>query len=298
MGTLQLPDYLAIGHITIDLQPDGTPQLGGTALYAALAAARFGLRASILTRGNFSKYGPEITEALAQFAAEVDIIVQDADVPTSFTNVTVAGRRQQTIHSWAGPIDLNGLPPIWRSTRIIHLAPVAQEIDARQAGRLSPDYFGSTPQGWMRQWQTGRRGLVSLRPLRLPDDIIGRLDAIVVNAEEHTLARDPLESIARRGLAVVTRGADGAQVIDRGRVIEIPAFPVSVVEDIGAGDVFAAVLFLLRAEQVPTRRAARMAAAAAALRLSHRGPQGVPTRAEVEDFLAYAERHASQRRAD
>ena len=296
MAAQQTPDYLAIGHVTVDRNPNGSVSLGGTALYAALTAARFGLRAAILTRGNFTQHGPEITEALARYAAEIDIIVQAAAAPTVFTNVIVAGRRQQTVHSWAGPIDLTGLPPAWRSAGVIHLAPVAQEIDARQAGRLSPDYFGATPQGWMRQWQTSRQHRVSLQPLRLPDEILGRLDAIVVNSEEHTLARDALNTVGARGIAVVTRGAEGAQVVDRGRVIDVPAYPVPTVEDIGAGDVFAATLFLLRAEHEPTTVAARMAAAAAALRVQGHGPDAVPTREAVQEFLARAERRPARPR--
>lgn len=285
MTAQQIPEYLAIGHVTVDLPPDGEPVLGGTALYAALTAARFGLRAAVLTRGSYTRHGDDVTGALRHVAREVEFIVQAADEPTTFTNTVVAGRRRQTIHSWAGPIDLSGLPPAWRSAPIIHLAPVAQEIDARQAGRLSPGYFGATPQGWMRQWQPPH-GTVTLTPLRLPTEVASRLDALVVNAEEHTLARDDLDVVGRRGLVAITRGAAGAQVIDRGRAFDVPAFPVPVVDDVGAGDVFAAVLFILRADREATSVAARAAAAAAALEVQGRGPEAVPTREAVEDFLA------------
>lgn len=295
MALQQPPAYLAIGHVTVDLTPDGTPALGGTALYAALQAARFGLHAAILTRGNFQEHGEAINRALSAVAAEVELIVQTADHPTVFTNRTVAGRRQQTIHRWAGPIDLSGLPPTWRSADIIHLAPVAQEIEPRQASGLSPGYFGTTPQGWMRAWQPGR-GLVSLSPLRLPPSLLSRIDALVVNAEEHTLSREAIDVVAARGLAAVTRGANGAQLIDRGRVIDVPAFPVPVVSDVGAGDVFAAVLFAMRAHHEATTLAGRTAAAAAALKVAHPGPEGVATRAEVEAFLAEASRRAARRR--
>ena len=43
------PDFLAIGHITRDLLPDGSWRLGGTVTYAALTAVRLGLRAAIVT---------------------------------------------------------------------------------------------------------------------------------------------------------------------------------------------------------------------------------------------------------
>jgi sugar/nucleoside kinase (ribokinase family) len=285
MLTQQAPDYLAIGHVTVDLYPDGRPVLGGTALYAALTAARFGLRAAVLTRGNLERHGEEIVEDLARFAREIALIVQEAQSSTVFTNRTVAGRREQTIHAWAGAIDLNGVPPHWRSAKVVHLAPVAQEIDPRQASRLNPGYLGVTPQGWMRQWPRGHEGRVRLAQLRLPLELLSRIDALVLSSVEHTLARDEIEAVGTRGLVAITRGADGAQLIDRGRVIDVPAYPVPVRNDLGAGDVFAAVLFLLRAEREPVSLAARMASAAAALRIQGEGPEAVPTRAQVEAFL-------------
>lgn len=293
MSSQRAPQYVAIGHVTVDLDPTtGTPRLGGTALYAALTAARFGLDAAILTRGKFDTYGAAISEELARFSHEVAMIVQEAAAPTVFTNRTVAGRREQTVHSWAGPIDLSGLPPTWRSARIIHLAPVAQEIDPRQAGRLSPEFLGATPQGWMRQWPRSG-GRVRLVPLRLPHELVTRLDGFVLSTLEHTLARDEIEAIAQRGVVAITRGPDGATVIDRGRTYDVPAYPVTVRDDVGAGDVFAAVLFLLRAQHEPTLWAAKMAAAAAALRIQGLGPDAVPTREAVEAFL---ERRGERRR--
>ncbi|MBX6342805.1 MAG: carbohydrate kinase, partial [Thermomicrobiaceae bacterium] len=189
MASHLAPDYVAIGHVTVDLRPDGSPVLGGTALYGALTAARFGLRAAILTRGNYTRHGDAIAREIERFAAEVEIIVQAANQPTVFTNRTVAGRRQQTIHAWAGPIDLSGLPPQWRSADVVHLAPVAQEIEARQVARLSPGYLGVTPQGWMRTWSSTRLGSVSLDLLRLPREVLSRIDAMVLNSEEQTRAR-------------------------------------------------------------------------------------------------------------
>lgn len=295
MSHLATPDYLAIGHIAVDLNADGQPTLGGTALFGALTAARFGLRAAVLTRGNFDRHGPEIRDALTQFAGEIEIIVQSASEPTVFTNLTVAGRRHQTIHAWAGPIDLSGLPPQWRSARVIHLAPIAQEIGPRQVGPLNPAYLGTTPQGWMRQWRMGQVGPVRLTRLRLPSETLSRIDALVVNAEEHTLAREEIDAVSARGLVAITRGGDGAELIDRGRSFNVPAYSVPVVDDTGAGDVFAAALFVLRAELTPTLPAARIAAAAAALTVQHVGPAGVPTRAAAEALVEEYRQRATTR---
>lgn len=295
MTANRAPDYLAIGHVTIDIYPGDTLHLGGSALYAALAAARFGLRAAILTRGNFQRHGDAIAAELQAIAGEVELIIQSSDEPTVFTNLTITGRRHQTLHTWAGPIDLNGHPPHWRSSQIIHLAPVADEIDPRRAGQLNPEYLGTTPQGWMRAWPA-RGGQITLTPLRLPSGLLSRIDALVVSSEEHSLAREALEAVGARGLAVITRGVDGAQLVDRGRTIDIPSYPVPTVDDIGAGDVFAAVLFLMRAHREPTMTAARMAAGAAALTVQGVGPIAVPTRAATEEFLRTASPSGRTRR--
>jgi sugar/nucleoside kinase (ribokinase family) len=281
----EAPDYLAIGHISIDLLRDGSAVLGGTALYAALTAARFGLRSAVLTRGNFSDHGDAVAEAFGRFAGEVEIVLQNAPQATVFTNTSVAGRRVQTIHSWAGRIDLSGVPPQWRSADIVHLAPIAQEIDPRQVGRLSPNFFGATPQGWMRHWPAERLGSVTLGQLRLPNELLGRIDALVLSSEEQSFARDAIDAVTRRGLVAVTRGPQGAEIIDRGRSIDVPAIPVRTIDDTGAGDVFAATLFVMRADQESTIASGRAAAAAAGLSVRQLGPDAVPTRETVEDYL-------------
>ena len=49
------PDFLAIGHVTRDLLPDGSWRLGGTVAFAALTAARLGLRPAIVTSASASR---------------------------------------------------------------------------------------------------------------------------------------------------------------------------------------------------------------------------------------------------
>ena len=130
-------------------------------------------------------------------------------------------------------------------------------------------------------------GPVSLGPLTSALEVLSRVDAMVLNAEEQSLARDQIEAVASRGLVAITRGPLPAQILDRGRSHRgSRPFPTRAVDDAGAGDVFASTLFILRAEQEPTIAAGRMAAIAAGLRIQQHGPEAVPTREAVEDFLA------------
>ena len=60
MTAHEAPEYLAVGHIAVDLLPDGTPILGGTALYSALDRGALWATHRGLTRGNFTKHGDAI----------------------------------------------------------------------------------------------------------------------------------------------------------------------------------------------------------------------------------------------
>jgi sugar/nucleoside kinase (ribokinase family) len=280
----RVPDYVAIGHMTIDRTPAGD-MLGGTVLYAALTAARYGLRTAILTRANLGALSERLREQLDAIAGEVEIVTQASNGITTFTNTEVAGRRTQQLHDWGGEIDLTGLPPLWRSAGAIHIAPVAQEIDPRQVSRLSPRLLGCTPQGWMRRWDEDLLGKVRTVPLRLPADLVSRIDAVVVSAEEYGLARDIIMEVGQRGLSVVTRGMQGASLIDRGREVDISAYRKKVVDTTGAGDVFAAALFAARSERKSVTASARYASAAAALTIAGSGLESVPQRADVEALI-------------
>jgi hypothetical protein len=297
LQTTRTPEYLVIGHICADLLPDGTSVLGGTALYSALTAARLGWRAAVLTRGAYGKTinGIEIP-SLEPFADEISIIVQDADTPTMFVNEYLAGRRTQHLPKWAGPIDLRGLPPHWRNSKVIHLGPIAQEIDVRQTGALTPGFLGCTPQGWMRDWPRATGGRVKLHSPRLPAELIGRLDAIIVSDEEISLARDTVEAIGARRLGVITMGEDGARILYGGEHADLPGYKVNTVDLTGAGDVFAASFFIRATDRSASAiTAGKFANAVAALSLRGIGTAGVPTLREVEAFMATAEERPIRR---
>lgn len=287
LQTARTPQYLVIGHICADLQADGSAVLGGTALYSALTAARLGWRVGVLTRGRF---GVEVDgvaiPSLEPFAGELSIVTQEAESPTLFVNEYTAGRRNQTIRRWAGPIDLRGLPPHWRNARIIHLGPIAQEIDPRQTGALTPGFFGATPQGWMREWPHDTGGRVKITQLRLPAELLGRLDAVVVSDEEIHLAREVVDRVAARRLGVVTLGELGARIAYGGSRAELPSYPVKTVDLTGAGDVFAAAFFIRASDRaVSAITAGQFANAVAALSLRGIGPSCVPTLNEVTALL-------------
>ena len=125
----------------------------------------------------------------------------------------------------------------------------------------------------------GAGALVCLNaaPFRpLPDALAARVDILVVNAlEAEALAGLPVAS-AEEALAacgrlaarfpgvVVTAGAQGAAVAERGWAGHVPAEPVAVVSTHGAGDAFVGTLCAALAAGAALPEAARGAATAAA----------------------------------
>ena len=87
----------------------------------------------------------------------------------------------------------------------------------------------------------------------------------------------------------VTDGAAGVLWLDRGQLRTIPAFPVTAVDTLGAGDVFHGACTLALAEGRDFPAAMLFAAAAAALKCQRFGGiAGAPGRAETEALLAAA----------
>jgi sugar/nucleoside kinase (ribokinase family) len=288
MQSFRAPDYLVIGQIVCDIQPDGSGVLGGTALYSALTAARLGARVGVLTRG---RYGERIdgvdVPSLEPYSDELTIITQEADSPTFFVNEYHGSRRTQTIRRWAGPIDLRGLPPHWANAKVIHLGPVAREIDAHQALSLQAGFLGITPQGWMREWPMERGGRVHHVQLRLPPELLARTDTIVVSDEEIAQSRTVVEWGGPRRIGVVTLGPSGCNLIYAGHRAELPGYPIKTVDLTGAGDVFAAAFFLKASDRnVSPVTAGRYANLVAALSLRAIGPGSVPDIAEIEERFA------------
>jgi sugar/nucleoside kinase (ribokinase family) len=285
---MRTPDYLVIGHITADIQADGSCVLGGTALYSAITAAHLGARVAVLTRGVFGREvaGMQVPSLEPFLSERISIVVQEAEVPTAFVNEYHGTHRVQMMPHWAGPIDLNGLPPHWRNAKLVHLGPVADELDPRACTGLTTQFLGATPQGWMRQWPRSTGGKVTHVPLKLPGTLIERLDSVIVSDEEIAYTREVVNRVGDRRMSVMTRGPEGAQIIARGQKIDIPGYNVKVADLTGAGDVFAAAFFLKAADRaVSALKAGQYANAVAALSIREVGPFGIPSRKQIDDLL-------------
>jgi sugar/nucleoside kinase (ribokinase family) len=264
-------DYTTVGHVTVDVMPDGSRQPGGTAFYSALQAARLGLRARIVTQGD----AREIETLLSPYRDALHLNVLPAAHTTTLRTDDHGSERRQRVLTWAGEI---ALPEV--DTAILHFAPVAHETPRSWSGHA--DFVGLTPQGLVREW--GASGEIMLMPLHselLPE----RSDAWVLNEREH----EPCAAHLARALAtgIVAAITDGPRPVAlhlpgvaRPQRIPVPSIAAPA-EDLGAGDVFAAAFFIALFEHQPPARAAAFAAAAAAVRVEGVGPGAVADRSAI-----------------
>jgi sugar/nucleoside kinase (ribokinase family) len=268
-------DYAAIGHVTVDVLPDGSRRPGGSVVYAALQAARLGRRALILTRGVPS----QIEALLAPYRDELELMIQPADATTTLQTEGIGAGRRQRLLAWAGPLEPQPLP----ASAVVHLAPVAREL--RWLPAEQAPFVGLTPQGLARRW-SGLGGEVTSTPPWGPEAALAlSCDAIVVSEQERKPCSELIERAREQGAIVaVTAGhAPNEILLPDGRRLEIAVDPIErPADDLGAGDVYASAFFVALAQERGAEAAAALANRAAALRMLGEGPGAVAYAEQIE----------------
>src|SRR5579859_791004 len=171
------PDVLIIGHAARDLIPGGW-RLGGTVAFAALTAARLGLRSAVVTAAP-----ADVLAALAAAAPGVPVAAITCDEATTFENLyDTAGNRRQYLRGRAAALHLHAIPDAWRQAPMVLLAPLAGEVDPALAGAFPTARVAATPQGWLRQWDAD--GLVRPGPWPEAERILPHLAALILSRED------------------------------------------------------------------------------------------------------------------
>ena len=273
-----LPDYIVIGHVTRDIQQDGTIIPGGTVTYAALTARNLGLRVGVVT---------SVAEDmdLGSVFDGIELICWPAEDTTTFENKYINGTREQFIQAVAPPLRLEHVPEKWYSAPLVHLGPIAMEVAENLVDAFPQALIGVTPQGWMRSWDAS--GRVSHTVWTSAPHILARADVLILSEEDVGGDRSLLQSyleIAK--LAVVTDGWRGAVVYAPQGVRRLPAYCVEEADPTGAGDVFASAYLIALSEGKDPYEAARFANAVASHSVEARGLSSIPSRIQAENRMA------------
>ncbi len=273
LAPLEPVDYLVLGHITEDLTPTG-PRLGGTAVFSALTARALGLRVGIVTSAG------EATSFAA--LSEIHIVRIPSVYTTTFENIKTPRGRVQILHHEAAPIPFDSVPDVWRTTPIVHLGPIVHEVDPACASRFSATLIGVTPQGWMRAWDNA--GHITPQKWESAETLGPQAGAVVISREDVSGDEEVIEALAHHTrLLAVTEGSAGSVLHWNSDRRRFHAPEMVEVDTTGAGDIFAAALFVRLYTTRDPWEAVRFATRLASYSVTRPGLDGIPTSKEIQE---------------
>ena len=265
-------DYLVIGHLTKDLL-NASERLGGTVTFSSLTADALGLSAGIITA----------------CANDIDFSALDhlwicnksSENTTTFRNLSDGISRLQYLYQVAEPITELDVPKFGISPKIVHLGPVAGEVDPNILSKFPQSMKCLTPQGWFRARNEEDR--VVLRLWNEFESVLPQADAAVISLED--VQKDE-EMIAKMAAAisvfVVTENFKGARVYWHNDVRYFNAPEVKYVDDTGAGDIFSAAFFYRYYFTKDPWEAGRFAVRLASWSVTRKYLDSIPTQIEIE----------------
>ncbi|MFD5245512.1 5-dehydro-2-deoxygluconokinase [Amycolatopsis sp. NPDC058340] len=306
-------EALTVGRVGVDLYPEqsGVPlagvstfakSLGGTATNVAVAAARLGRSASVLTKVGPDGFGEYVRQALREFGVSPEHVGTSAGLQT--------------------PVVFCSLDPPADPPLLFYRSPIAPDLTITE-NEVPWDVVESVPLLWVtgtgvsvepargtQRKMLERRGRRShtvldldFRPMFWPDTETAReeigwmLDHVTVAVGNRTEAEvavgtaDPDEAASRmlaRGveLAVIKKGAEGVLVATAEGRWTVPPQPVEVVCGLGAGDGFGgALIHGLLSGWDPVRIATYANAAGALVASRLACADAMPTADEIEELL-------------
>ena len=259
-------ELLTIGRISVDLYAEqvGVPlrqvrtfrkSIGGTATNVAVAAARLGRRAAVLTKVGDDPMGDYVRWALAEtFGVDTRFVGVDSESPTPLAFAELdppedpriifyRGTRPPDLQLSPDDVDLDvatSVPILWVSAGALSAEPSRATVhellragDGRQHTILDLDW---RPAMWDAAASATRELAVALDHVSI---VIGnRAECeVAVGTSDPDAAADRLLARGVRA-ALIKLGGDGILVATAAGRSRAPAFPVDVVCGLGAGDAF------------------------------------------------------------
>jgi len=270
------PDFVAIGHVTLDRIGEST-RPGGAALFAAVTAHRLGLSVGLLT-----SHGDDFP--LEVIPSRIEVISVPADETTVFEHRHEPGGRVSHVRSVASPLTTADVPEDWRDAALTLLAPVVDEVDPMIATLFTDGAVGAAAQGWVRQVTPD--GLVIPRPWQSPESLLQSVQALFLSRED-ILGQEAevIEWFQRMPVGVLTADRVGALLFVNGERYEVQPRPAREVDPTGAGDVFAATFLIQYQRDGDAWQAAAAAACAGSLAVEGEGWSAVADRAALDAAL-------------
>lgn len=303
-----------MGRVGVDLYPEQigvtlaevrtfAKSLGGSATNVAVAAARLGRRAAVITKVGQDGFGDYVRRALAGFGVDTRWVSTDPTLrtPIVFCEVHPPDRFPLLFYREPKAPDMNlrpddldlaavaAAPLFWTTGTGLSDEPsrgaTLAALDARKHREITVHDLDHRPAFW-RSGEDARRW--AQEALRHATVVVGNTD----EAEMATGLRDPRQAAAALlemgpRLAIVKRGGDGAYARTARDEVSVPAVEIPVLNGLGAGDAFGGALCHGLLMGWPLARTLAVANAAGAIVASRLAcADAMPTLDEIETLLA------------
>ena len=252
------PVVAGIGEVLWDVYPDAA-RFGGAPANFACHSAALGADAVLISAVGEDDLGYRALTTLEKHSVDIASVVRDPAHATGYVEVTLDGSGRA---SYRFADDTAWDHVCWADV----LSLLAQQVDAVCFGTLAQRsgdtretirrFVGATPPGTLRMFDVNLRQnffnkeivdtsmrlatALKLNAEELP--VIARL-CDVKGSDQQELLRGLLDRYELRVVAL-TCGPDGALLVTADDVSECPALPTTVVDTVGAGDAFTAVLVM------------------------------------------------------
>jgi 5-dehydro-2-deoxygluconokinase len=308
-------DVLAMGRSSIDLYAHeiGCPitevrsfdaYVGGCPTNVSVGTRRLGLRSALLTAVGDDQVGDFVTAFLDREGVDTRFIPRKPGRRTSAVVLTIQPPDRFPLTFYrdncadrALTVDDVERAPIAESrvvfvtgTGLSHeparTATLTAAARARAAGSTVVVDVDYRPD----QWESAGAFAGQMQALLRSASLAIGTEEEIVAASGNRDAEAGAATLLATGIAALTlkRGAHGATIYRGGSPpIDVPPFPVDVLNVLGAGDAFASGFLYGFLEGWPLERAARMGNACGAIVVTRHGCANfMPTRDEVEQFVA------------
>jgi 5-dehydro-2-deoxygluconokinase len=311
--TTETFDVITMGRVGVDLYPEqvGVPlprvktfakSLGGSPTNVAVAAARLGVRAAVVTKVGDDPFGGYVRQALEAFGVDNRWVSTDPDLRTPITFCEIHPPDHFPLLFYREPkapdlnlarsdLDLEAI----RSARLLWTTGTGLSAEpTRSATLMALETRVNTLHGGITIHDLDHRSMFWGDPSeagRWAREALAHATVAVGNREEVEIAvgtRDPLEASAALlelgvGLAIVKLGPDGVLARTHAGVIELEPVRLKVRNGLGAGDAFGGALAYGLLADWEVEQALRLANAAGAVVASKLAcADDMPTLAEVE----------------
>src|SRR5256886_7958917 len=308
------PEVITMGRVGVDLYPEQigvtlaevrtfAKSLGGSPTNVAVAAARLGRRAAVITKVGDDGFGVYVRRALAEFAVDTRWVWTDPALPTPLVFCEIFPPDRFPVYFYREPkapdmnisreeLDLEAIaaaPLFWTTGTGLSDEPSRTATLASLEARQRRDFTIHDLDHRHHLWRSGDD------PRRWAREAVKRATVVVGNTDEvekATATRDPPAGAAAvlelgAKIAILERGGDGVYARTAREELTVTAVEIAVLNGLGAGDAFGGALCHGLLAGWTLRRTVEAANAAGAIVASRLAcADAMPTLAEIETVLA------------